>query len=286
MAEFLYFTGPMDCGKSTLALQFDYTYASSGRNGRLFTSQDRAGEATISSRLGLTRPAIEVTADFNFWEYAIGQLTGGQRIDYLVCDETQFYATEQIDQLARVVDELQIDVFAVGILTDFRTKMFPGSQRLVELCDRIDILQVRALCWCGQRATHNARTVNGVMVTEGEQVVIGDTTQPNAVRQVVAYEVLCRQHHRRKITHAIAKATLADPLPFGREDDPTPAELNFERHHSAVVYGEHYNPPGSLGPSVEPNDDADDDLADQDQDDREGQDQDDLETVTEPGVRL
>ena len=60
MAEFVFFTGPMDCGKSTLALQLDYTHAASGRLGRLFTSQDRAGEATISSRLGLERPAVEV----------------------------------------------------------------------------------------------------------------------------------------------------------------------------------------------------------------------------------
>ena len=60
MAEFAYFTGPMDCGKSTLALQLDYTHSAGGRRGRLFTSQDRAGTATISSRLGLARPAVEV----------------------------------------------------------------------------------------------------------------------------------------------------------------------------------------------------------------------------------
>ena len=178
VAEFLYFTGPMDCGKSTLALQFDYTHTASGRRGRLFTSQDRAGEATISSRLGLDRPAIEVAPDFDFWRYVVDQLTSGERIDYLVCDETQFYSAGQVDQLARVVDELQIDVFAVGILTDFKTRLFPGSQRMVELCDRMEVLQVRALCWCGERATHNARTVNGTMVTEGDQVVLGDTRAP------------------------------------------------------------------------------------------------------------
>ena len=52
-------------------------------------------------------------------------------------------------------------MFAVGILTDFRTRLFPGSRRLVELSDRIETLQVRSLCWCGERATHNARTVGG-----------------------------------------------------------------------------------------------------------------------------
>ncbi len=219
MAEFLYFTGPMDCGKSTLALQFDYTHSIGGRRGRLFTSQDRAGEATISSRLGLARPAIEVAPTFDFWNYVVGQLTGGERINYLICDETQFYQAAQVDQLARIVDDLQIDVIAVGILTDFRTTLFPASQRLVELCDRMEILPVRALCWCGERATHNARTVNGQMVTEGDQVVVGDTAALGEESAVLAYEVLCRRHHRRRVTRAVARATLTDPLPFDRADD-------------------------------------------------------------------
>lgn len=219
MAEFLYFTGPMDCGKSTLALQLDYTHGVSGRRGRLFTSRDRAGEATISSRLGLTRPAIEVGPSFDFWTYAVDQLTGGERIDYLVCDETQFYQPEQVDELARVVDELGIDVFAFGITTDFRARLFPGSRRLVELCDRIEILQVRALCWCGARATHNARTLDGTQVSEGEQVVVGDTTPLGQESAVVAYEVLCRKHHRQGLTRAAAQASLSDPLPFERADD-------------------------------------------------------------------
>ena len=89
-------------------------------------------------------------------------------------------------------------MFAFGIITDFRTRLFPGSRRLVELADKVQVLQVEALCWCGERATHNARTVNGEMVVEGEQVVVGDTFSADAV----AYEVLCRRaphaaHDRR-----------------------------------------------------------------------------------------
>jgi thymidine kinase len=78
----------------------------------------------------------------------------------------------------------------------------------------MELLQVEALCWCGERATHNARTVGGVMVTEGEQLVIGDTDgQPTAE---VSYEVLCRRHHRRRLTAARARATLSpEVLPFG-----------------------------------------------------------------------
>ena len=217
MAELQFFTGTMDSGKSTLALQTNHNHAARGRQGRIFTSHDRAGAATLSSRLGLQHDAIEVPADLDFWRYVVEALTHGARIDYLVCDEAQFYTPAQVEQLARIVDELQIDVFAFGILTDFRTQLFPGSARLVELADRMNVLQVEALCWCGKRATHNARTENGAMVTDGEVIVVGDVEQADEPPADVAYEVLCRQHHRRRLTAARAKAvSLApEPLPFG-----------------------------------------------------------------------
>jgi thymidine kinase len=217
VAELHFFTGTMDSGKSTLALQTNHNHAARGRIGRLFTTRDRAGESTLSSRLGLTHEAIEVGPEFEFWRYVVDSLTRGGRIDYLICDEAQFYTRDQVDQLAKVVDELQIDVFAFGILTDFRTELFEGSRRLVELSDRMNVLQVEALCWCGKRATHNARTENGVMVVEGDVIVVGDVDQVDRPAAEVAYEVLCRQHHRRRLTAARAKAvSLApEPLPFG-----------------------------------------------------------------------
>jgi thymidine kinase len=221
VAELQFFTGTMDCGKSTLALQMDHNHATRGRVGRIFTSHDRAGSARLSSRLGLTVDAVEVPAELNFWTYVVDALTAGARIDYLVCDEVQFYTPEQIDQLARVTDALQIDVFAFGILTDFRTRLFPSSARLVELADRTSVLQVESLCWCGRRATHNARTENGEMVTEGEVIVVGDVDGEADDRErpagEVGYEVLCREHHRRGLTAARAHAAALSPdvLPFG-----------------------------------------------------------------------
>lgn len=210
VAELTYFTGPMDCGKSTLALQVAYTESTAGRQGRLFTRLDRSGGSAITSRIGLESPAIEVTDDLDFWDYVVAELTGGRRVDFLICDEAQFYTPAHIDQLARIVDELQLDVFCFGLLTDFRTELFPGSRRLVELCDRMELLQVRPRCWCGEPATHNARTVDGVMVTEGSQVVVGDTDSSE-----VAYQVLCRRHHRRRVTAQVAAVTLSpEPLPF------------------------------------------------------------------------
>ena len=212
MAELVFFSGTMDCGKSTLALQTDHNHAARGRAGVVFTSLDRAGEETLSSRLGLKVPAVEVSDATDFWRHVVDVLEAGGRCDYLICDEAQFYSEEQIEQLALIVDDLGIDVYAFGIMTDFRTRLFSGSHRLVELADRVEVLQVAALCWCGKRATHNARTVGGVMVTEGSQVVVGDTNSA----EEVSYEVLCRHHHSRGMTASVAQVEhmSREPLPF------------------------------------------------------------------------
>jgi thymidine kinase len=207
MAELVFFSGTMDCGKSTLALQLDHNNAARGRGGVLYSRDDRAGTDMLSSRLGLVHPAVEVTDGTDFWDDVVQRRVRGERVDYLICDEAQFYTPRQIEQLAQLVDEMGVDVYAFGITSDFRTRLFPGSERLIELADRVEVLQVQTLCWCGARATHNARTVGGQMVVEGEQVVVGDTdaTAP------VAYEVLCRRHHMRRMTTAVARAVAVTP---------------------------------------------------------------------------
>ena len=206
MAELAFFSGTMDSGKSTLALQMDHNHRARGRGGVIFTRNDRAGTHTLSSRLGLQTAAHEVTDDTDFWSEVVTRRIRGERVDYLICDEAQFYSATQVEQLARLVDEMGVDVFAFGITADFRTSLFPGSQRLIELADRVEVLQVQALCWCGARATHNARTVNGRMVIEGAQVVVGDTAGAE-----VAYEVLCRRHHMRRMTSIAARAASPSP---------------------------------------------------------------------------
>ena len=214
MAELVFFSGTMDCGKSTLALQMDHNNSARGRQGLIFTKLDRMGESVLSSRLGLSTPAIEVSDHLDFWDAVVERLTQGVRVDYLICDEAQFYTPVQVEQLARLVDELGIDVHAFGITADFRPQLFPGSRRLIELADRVQVLQVEALCWCGARATHNARVVDGVMVIEGEQVVVGDTAAADA--GVVEYEVLCRRHFMRRMNSQAARAAALSPdtLPF------------------------------------------------------------------------
>jgi thymidine kinase len=214
VAELVFFSGTMDCGKSTLALQMDHNHAARGRSGLIFTKHDRAGVAVLSSRLGLARDALEVDDDLDFWDLIVSRATSGQRVDYLICDEAQFYTALQVEQLARLVDEMSIDVYAFGITADFRTELFPGSRRMIELADRVQALQVEALCWCGHRATQNARVLDGAMVLEGEQVAVGDISPGDVA--VVEYEVLCRRHYMRRMTSQAARAVAISPevLPF------------------------------------------------------------------------
>ncbi len=240
MAELIFFTGTMGCGKSTLALQMNHNHAARGRTGLIFSRYDRAGKAVLSSRLGLHHEALEVTDSTNFWDDVVARSSHGQRVDYLICDEAQFYEPGQVEQLARLVDEMGIDVYAFGITADFRAHLFPGSARLIELCDRTEVLQVRALCWCGRTATHNARTVDGVMVVHGEQVVVGNVAQTttdgeapaqpdntDAVETRVEYEVLRRRHYMRRMSARAAQAQALSPdvLPFDLDLCPLPAPV-------------------------------------------------------------
>jgi len=208
MSDLAFFSGTMDSGKSTLALQIVHNRSARGLQSVIFTRDDRAGEGKLSSRLGLVTEAVEATPTLDLYAFVVNRISRGGRVDYVIVDEAQFLLPEQIDQLARIVDDLDLDVFAFGITTDFRTKLFPGSQRLIELADRVETLQVEALCWCGARATHNARTVGGEMVVEGEQVVVGDVDRSAAE---VGYEVLCRRHHCKRMTSASARAAALSP---------------------------------------------------------------------------
>ena len=193
MATLRFSFGTMGSGKSTLALQIHHNLTSRNLNGLLLTKLDRDG-AQITSRLGVSAPAVEVHAELDLFDLARNYAP----LSFMVCDEAQFYSIGQCDQLARVVDELGVDVYAFGLITDFKGLLFDGTKRLLEIADERVALQVEARCWCGQRATHNARLVNGRVVYEGETVVVGDTEdepeQP-LFGDVVRYELLCRRHY-------------------------------------------------------------------------------------------
>ena len=95
---------------------------------------------------------------------------------------------------------MDIDVYAFGLITDFRGLLFDGTKRLLEIADEKVPMQVEARCWCGARALFNARIVNGTLVREGETVVVGDTETPiekPLFGDVVTYQLLCRRHYMR-----------------------------------------------------------------------------------------
>ena len=189
-----YFYGPMDCGKSMLALQLDYNHSRQGLVGLLLTRFDRSRQPQISSRIGISKPAVEVDDDTDLAELVRASWAAGRRIDYVIVDEAQFFTEGQVEQLAQLADDAQIDVYAFGIATDFRGRLFPGSTRLFELADEVVPLQVEVLCWCGRPGRFNARVVGGEVVKTGAQVVVADTA--SQAPAAVHYEVLCRRHHR------------------------------------------------------------------------------------------
>jgi thymidine kinase len=220
VAELRFSYGVMSAGKSTLALQVEHTWTEAGRSGVLLTSNDRGGAGRVTSRLGLDRAALEVGPDTDLDEVLRSAVPDG---GFVVADEVQFYAPEQVDALARCVDDRDVDVACFGLLSDFRTRLFPGSRRLVELADVLVPLPLPVTCWCGRPARVNARLVDGEVVHEGEQVLLGDTAPlgPEALDQgvfgpEVHYQTLCRQHW-------VSRRTSRAQQPAGAARRPEPS---------------------------------------------------------------
>ncbi len=204
-----FFFGPMDCGKSTLALQIDHNNSRQGRRGLLLVRHDRSGQPQISSRIGITREAAEIRDD-DLRRLVRAEWAQGRRVDYLIVDEAQFLTPDQVEQLAELADDVQVDVYCFGLATDFRGEMFPGSRRLFELADELKAIQVEVLCWCGVPGRFNARVRAGRVIRAGDTVLVADTvpdteqhrsgTERNGVTDTtettVRYQVLCRRHFR------------------------------------------------------------------------------------------
>ncbi|ABP54791.1 thymidine kinase [Salinispora tropica] len=191
-AALRFYWGPMDCGKSTMALQMNHNHARQGRRGLVTTRIDRSLGPRVTTRIGLAHEAVEVTDELDLRALVRGRRAEGVRVDYLICDEASFYQVEHVEQLAELVDDDDVDVYAFGLATDFRSRMFPAARRLFELADSVARIQVEVLCWCGREGLLNARVVNRRVAREGAQVVVGDTAETAQVR----YQVLCRRHHR------------------------------------------------------------------------------------------
>src|ERR1700677_3228103 len=189
MAELTFTYGTMASGKSTLALQLCWQLREGRSDVALWTFGDRSDDGMVTSRIGIeaapgaVRPAISLEADVMDLLERDGKI--------LVIDEAQFATVAQIDELARLVDDYDVDVHAFGLSSDFLLNVFPPSARLFAIADWAHELPLTASCWCGRKGRCNARVVNGVVAREGTQFVTGDVTEG-----AVHYQVLCRRHYR------------------------------------------------------------------------------------------
>ena len=172
MAKLYFKYGAMGSSKTAQALITKYNYEENDLKVWLIkpSADTRDGAQILRSRIGL-EAVVDVVAPH---EDIYAKFLGGKarRCDVIIVDECQFLTEKQIDQLRSIVDEHNIPVMCFGLRTDFQTKMFPGSRRLMEVADTIQ--EIKTICDCGAKATVNARIDgSGHIVTEGAQVVLG-----------------------------------------------------------------------------------------------------------------
>jgi len=169
MAKLYFKYGAMNSGKSTLIIQAAHNYEENGMKVALFKpKRDTKGEDMIVSRIGVSRMVDGLISE----EENIFQLVKKKYKDAtcVLIDEANFLKKEQIDQLMKITNELNIAVICYGIRTDFLTNGFPGSTRLLEIAHVLD--EIKTMCRCGRKATYNARYVGDKIVTHGDQIAI------------------------------------------------------------------------------------------------------------------
>ena len=172
MAKLYFKYGAMGSSKTAQALITKYNYEENDLNVWLIkpSADTRDGAEVLRSRIGLEAQVEVICPDVDV--YQLFQLTRLGKCDVIIVDECQFMTSSQIDQLRAIVNDYNVPVLCFGLRTDFQTKLFPGSMRLMELADCIE--EIKTMCDCGAKATVNARIDgNGHIVTEGAQVVLG-----------------------------------------------------------------------------------------------------------------
>ena len=209
MAKLYFRYGAMNSGKSTALLQAAYNYEERGQHVLLAKPEiDTKGADEISSRLGVTRKVdflVRPDDDLRvlFAEHRARLIreaaatlvpeTNDHPVDVacLLIDEAQFLTREQVDDLLRIVVLDGVPALAYGIRTDFQTRAFPGSRRLMELAHSLE--ELKTICRCGRKALFNARLVGGRFVFEGDQVAIDELSAER-----VTYEALCAEDYLRE----------------------------------------------------------------------------------------
>ena len=172
MAKLYFKYGAMGSSKTAQALITKYNYEENDMRVWLIkpSADTRDGAATLRSRIGLEAQVDVITPAIDVYRL-FGETRQGS-CDVIIVDECQFLVPEQIDQLRAIVNDFSVPVLCFGLRTDFQTKLFPGSRRLMELADVIE--EIKTMCDCGAKATVNARIDSeGHIVTQGAQVVLG-----------------------------------------------------------------------------------------------------------------
>ena len=177
----------MNAGKSTALLQSNYNYNERGMDTLLFLPKvdADANKNKIHSRIGLIADAISVDTSFNFFEY-VQNFKNEKKVDAILIDEVQFLTKDQVRQICKISDNLNIPSMCYGIRTDFRGELFEGSSELLALAD--NLIELKTVCDCGRKATMVVRLdESGKVITAGEKIQIGGND---------TYKVYCRKHFR------------------------------------------------------------------------------------------
>ena len=171
MAKLYFKYGAMGSSKTAQALITKYNYEENDLNVWLIkpSADTRDGATILRSRSGLEAQVDVIAPEADVLERYMQSKHG--QCNVIIVDECQFMTADQIGQLRAIVDDYNVPVLCFGLRTDFQTKLFPGSQRLMELADCIE--EIKTMCDCGAKATVNARINDGYIVTEGAQVVLG-----------------------------------------------------------------------------------------------------------------
>ena len=185
MAQLYYRYSTMNAGKSIELIKVAYNYEERGKNVLTLIPavDDRYGIGVITSRIGVQREAIVVNDDTNILELYMRE-NEKHKIDCVLIDECQFLKKHHVQELVEIVDSCEVPVLAYGLKNDFRNELFEGSYYMLIYAYKIE--EIKTICWCGRKATMVARVVDGQIVKQGEQVVIGGNDM---------YVSLCRKHY-------------------------------------------------------------------------------------------
>jgi len=190
MAKLYFYYASMNAGKSSHLLQADFNYRERGMRTMLWTAAlDGRSEGLVKSRIGLESEAHRFHPDTDLWA-DVSAVHAGAPLNCVLVDEAQFLTPEQVWQLARLADEAGIPVLCYGLRTDFQGKLFPGSAVLLGIADAL--VELKAVCHCGRKATMNLRVdESGTAVKQGQQTEIGGNDR---------YVALCRRHFARALS--------------------------------------------------------------------------------------